>query len=96
MGKPKASTKYANVVDYETIKRNEYNLNMPRYVDTYEPKPLPKLHDTFMELAKLRRESQELEKQIFESPSQLEGFTEKEKEGLKAFMEASGHEPAQP
>jgi type I restriction enzyme M protein len=31
--------KYAYVADYEEIKDNGFNLNIPRYVDTFEPEP---------------------------------------------------------
>ncbi|GMQ56430.1 type I restriction-modification system subunit M [Vallitalea sediminicola] len=31
--------KYAEVIDIDTIKKNEYNLNISRYVDTTEPDP---------------------------------------------------------
>ena len=29
-------SKYAYVADFEEIKENEFNLNIPRYVDTFE------------------------------------------------------------
>lgn len=31
--------KYAHVASYDEIKENDYNLNIPRYVDTFEPEP---------------------------------------------------------
>lgn len=31
--------KYAHVASMDEIKENEYNLNIPRYVDTFEPEP---------------------------------------------------------
>ncbi|KRM90238.1 type I restriction-modification system subunit M [Fructilactobacillus florum] len=31
--------KYAHVANLDEIKENEYNLNIPRYVDTFEPEP---------------------------------------------------------
>jgi type I restriction enzyme M protein len=31
--------KYAYVADFEEIKENDFNLNIPRYVDTFEPEP---------------------------------------------------------
>ena len=31
--------KYAHLADFDEIKENDYNLNIPRYVDTFEPEP---------------------------------------------------------
>jgi type I restriction enzyme M protein len=31
--------KYAHVASYDEIKENDFNLNIPRYVDTFEPEP---------------------------------------------------------
>jgi type I restriction enzyme M protein len=31
--------KYAYVADFEEIAENDFNLNIPRYVDTFEPEP---------------------------------------------------------
>ena len=31
--------KYAEVIEIDTIKENDYNLNISRYVDTTEPEP---------------------------------------------------------
>ena len=34
---PELSKRYFSVVDMEEIEENEFNLNIPRYVDTFEP-----------------------------------------------------------
>ena len=31
--------KYAYLADFEELKENEFNLNIPRYVDIFEPEP---------------------------------------------------------
>ena len=36
---PDELLKHARVVDLEEIEENEFNLNVPRYVDTFEPEP---------------------------------------------------------
>lgn len=36
---PDELLKHAHVADVEEITDNEYNLNIPRYVDTFEPEP---------------------------------------------------------
>src|SRR5699024_12368327 len=35
--------KFSNVVTLDDIEANDYNLNIPRYVDTYEAEPVPDL-----------------------------------------------------
>ena len=37
--------KFSNVASYEEIAKNDYNLNIPRYVDTFEKEELPSLKD---------------------------------------------------
>ena len=34
---PELRRRYFSVVDMDEIEENEYNLNIPRYVDTFEP-----------------------------------------------------------
>jgi type I restriction enzyme M protein len=36
---PDALLKHARVVDMDEVEENEFNLNVPRYVDTFEPEP---------------------------------------------------------
>ncbi len=36
---PDELLKHARVVGLDEIEENEFNLNIPRYVDTYEPEP---------------------------------------------------------
>ena len=37
LSNPELSKRYFSVVDMEEIEENEFNLNIPRYVDTFEP-----------------------------------------------------------
>ena len=36
---PDELLKHARVIDMDEVKENEFNLNVPRYVDTFEPEP---------------------------------------------------------
>lgn len=47
--------KFANVASFEEIKENDYNLNIPRYVDTFEREPAPDLVETLQELIEVNR-----------------------------------------
>ena len=42
--------KHARVVDMEEVKENEFNLNVPRYVDTFEPEPRVEVEDALAAL----------------------------------------------
>lgn len=48
--------KFANVASFEEIKKNDYNLNIPRYVDTFEREPAPDLVETLQELLEVNRD----------------------------------------
>ena len=55
--------KHARVVDIEEVEENEFNLNVPRYVDTFEPEPQIKVTDAITQFrsAKQRAEKAETE-----------------------------------
>lgn len=50
-GDPEALLKHARVVLLNEIQENEYNLNIPRYVDTFEPEPRLEVKDALGLLA---------------------------------------------
>ena len=43
--------KHARVVGMDEIEENEFNLNIPRYVDTFEPEPRVEVKDALKALA---------------------------------------------
>ena len=53
--------KYAYVADFDEIKENDFNLNIPRYVDTFEPEPLVDMADVNAEINGLKVELVEVE-----------------------------------
>ena len=59
--------KYAHVAMIDEIKENDYNLNIPRYVDTFEPEPP-------VDLGKLTKEMEETQKEIEQTQSELLGM----------------------
>jgi type I restriction enzyme M protein len=48
---PDELLKYARVVGLEEIEENEFNLNIPRYVDTFEPEPRVEVKDALRSLS---------------------------------------------
>jgi type I restriction enzyme M protein len=56
--------KYCRVVDLEEIKRNDFNLNVPRYVDTTEPEEPVDIKQVLSELNQLEAEYNEVEEEL--------------------------------
>ncbi|SHH62746.1 type I restriction enzyme M protein [Caloranaerobacter azorensis DSM 13643] len=67
--------KYASVVTLETIKENDYNLNISRYVDTTEPEPEVDIPQVIREIRELKEKSKETENRLNEYLKEL-GFEE--------------------
>ncbi len=63
-GDPDELLKHARVVSIEEIADNEFNLNVPRYVDTFEPEPRVEVTDALAEL-------REAEKSLFLAEKRL-------------------------
>lgn len=78
--------KYAYVASFEEIKENEFNLNIPRYVDTFEeeePVDMVAIGETVKDI---RKEKSELESSLYEMISSLE-YGEENAEWIKGALE---------
>lgn len=58
--------KYAHVASNEEIKENEYNLNIPRYVDTFEEEEPIDLQEVIKQIEEDNKEIEQLEREIAE------------------------------
>ena len=56
--------KFATVVRKQEIIDNDYNLNIPRYVDTYEKEPVPAIDETISNLINIEMQIQQQEREI--------------------------------
>src|SRR5699024_2541127 len=56
--------KYAHIAPMSEIEENDFNLNIPRYVDTFEPEPE-------IDLGEVTKEIQENNKKIMENKNEL-------------------------
>lgn len=61
----KAIEKYSHLANIDEIRENKYNLNIPRYVDTYE-------EEEEIDVAGLQKEIQQLEKGLVDIRSQMD------------------------
>ncbi|WP_215192782.1 type I restriction-modification system subunit M [Exiguobacterium sp. s7] len=71
--------KYAYVASFDEIKENDFNLNIPRYVDMFEEEEQIDLATIGSELKAVREKKTELEASLFEMISSLQYDEENEK-----------------
>src|SRR5699024_9585976 len=79
--------KFSNVVTLDDIEANDYNLNIPRYVDTYEAEPVPDLIEVLKELNQLDEEIKQSEIKMFSFFDDLVGIDEKEQQKIEQAKE---------
>ncbi|MEL7658166.1 MAG: N-6 DNA methylase, partial [Bacillota bacterium] len=56
--------KFAHVASYDEIKGNDYNLNIPRYVDTFEEEELIDIEEVQGNIERIKTELAEVESQM--------------------------------
>ncbi|WP_117168037.1 type I restriction-modification system subunit M [Paraliobacillus sediminis] len=83
--------KYAYIASFEEVKANDYNLNIPRYVDTFEEELSVDMKVVGDEIKGIRESKQALEKSLFESISSLQ-YSEEDAEWIKGALEVFNHE----
>lgn len=75
--------KFSHIATIEEIQKNNYNLNIPRYVDMYEREPIPDLAETIKEIHKVDEEIHKLELEIFGMMKEMVGTTPQDEKELK-------------
>ena len=63
--------KFAHVASFEEIQENDFNLNIPRYVDTSEPEPEIDLGEVNREMADTNHQIQAAEKELADMMEEL-------------------------
>ena len=53
--------KYSHLASFDEIAENDFNLNIPRYVDTFEPEPEIEMAEVQQDIARLNKELAEVE-----------------------------------
>ncbi|AXP79730.1 MULTISPECIES: type I restriction-modification system subunit M [unclassified Mariniflexile] len=56
--------KYSHLASLKEVAENDYNLNIPRYVDTFEPEEEIDIHSVMQEIKSLEAKRAELDKEI--------------------------------
>ena len=78
--------KYAHVASIEEIRDNDYNLNIPRYVDTFEEDEAKPLTEIAEEMKEIDREIKEVSDEILVSMKKLVGTTPEAQKELEEFI----------
>lgn len=83
--------KYAYVAAFDEIKGKDFNLNIPRYVDTFEEEAPVDMASVGSAIKKIRNEKAELESSLYDMISSLQ-FDEENAEWIKGALEVFNRE----
>lgn len=79
--------KYAHLASFDEIKENDYNLNIPRYVDTFEPEPPVDLKQVSKDLADVDAQIKDNEKELVEMLKKLTSKDDAIMEGINDIIQ---------
>ncbi len=82
--------KEANVVDFDDIKKNGYNLNIPRYVDTFEEEVVADLEEINTELRNTRENINRTQKELLSLMKGMMVADDNIRKKLDGFMDIIG------
>lgn len=67
----KDEERYAHVADFSEMRGNDYNLNIPRYVDTYVPEPLPDIGSLLSDIFEIESEENKTKEVLYKMLGEL-------------------------
>ena len=79
--------KFSSLVTLEQIEENDFNLNIPRYVDTFESQEIESFDDVLKNLKEINTDIKKQKKLIAEMTSQLTANNDNDMKCLKEFKE---------
>lgn len=82
----KDEEKFCHVATFEEIQENDFNLNIPRYVDTFEPEPDVDLGELNKEMAKTNEQIEANEKELLAMLKELTTTDTKKAKDLQDFL----------
>lgn len=82
--------KEAHLASYEEIKKNDFNLNIPRYVDTFEPEPEISLSELADDMKKTGAEIAKSKESLLSMMKELDADSPEEQAALSDFFESDG------
>ena len=78
--------KFAHLASYEEIVENDYNLNIPRYVDTFEEEEVEPLTEIVSKINDTNKAIESQTVSLLEMLNQLHGTTPEADAELKQFL----------
>ena len=78
--------KYAHLATFDEIQDNDFNLNIPRYVDTFEPEPDVDIKQVANKIRDLDQQITKSEQDLVAMLGQLTSDDQKVMEGLKDII----------
>lgn len=78
--------RYSHLATFDEIKENEFNLNIPRYIDTYIPEPPIDLKKVTADLHKTNVEIRKNNKELVKAMKELTSDDDDLMEGLKGII----------
>lgn len=82
----KDEEKFCHVATFEEIQENDFNLNIPRYVDTFEPEPDVDLGELNEEMAETNKQIEANEKELLAMLKELTTTDTKKAKNLQDFL----------
>lgn len=79
----KEMEKFSHVASIDEVKNNDFNLNIPRYVDRFEQEELLPLHQSFTELIEIENHIQDVSYELLEFMENMTGFSEEERNDIE-------------
>lgn len=78
--------KHAHLASFDEIKENEFNLNIPRYVDTSEDEEPVNIKEVIYQITNIDEEIKTLNKNLYENIKELTSDDESAKEDISAIL----------
>ena len=75
--------KFSHITNYDELKNNDFNLNIPRYIDTFEESEPVDLKATIEEITKLEDEIHDVDMELAKMFGELQGPLEYQESKLK-------------
>uniref|UniRef100_UPI0025D4FB48 N-6 DNA methylase n=1 Tax=uncultured Lactobacillus sp. TaxID=153152 RepID=UPI0025D4FB48 len=79
--------KYAHLAKFDEIKENDFNLNIPRYVDTFEKEPPVDVQKLVSDMASITKEEEETTNEIKQTLDELVGTNPEAQKMLNQLKE---------
>lgn len=77
--------KYSHLASLSELEENDFNLNIPRYVDTFEPEPIKPLHEIMQEMKNVDEEISKVSERIGRDLLKLHGTNPDDDREIKEF-----------